>query len=140
LEYSEAQQAIKDGALEIDTVLPLGLLVSDPPQYTQIFEHLRTIISAAGQLVPVKVIIETGLIPSPELKVAACVLAAEAGAAFVKTSTGFATGGGATKEDVRLMYNTVKYKGTVKVKASGGVRSFEACKDMFVAGAERIGT
>lgn len=87
-----------------------------------------------------KVIIETGLIPSTELKIAACVLAAEAGASFVKTSTGFATGGGATKEDVRLMYNTVKYKGTVKVKASGGVRSFEACKDMFVVGAERIGT
>ena len=125
--------------MEIDTVIPLGLLVSDPPQYTQIFKHLQTIIASAGQ-VPVKVIIETGLIPSPELKVAACVLAAEAGAAFVKTSTGFATGGGATKEDVRLMYNTVKYKGTVKVKASGGIRSFEACKDMFIAGAERIGT
>ena len=120
-------------------MIPLGLLLSHPPQYTQIFKHLHTIISSA-EPIPVKVIIETGLIPSPELKVAACVLAAEAGAAFVKTSTGFAIGGGATKEDVRLMYKTVKYKGTVKVKASGGVRSFDACKEMFVAGAERIGT
>ena len=136
---SEAQQAIKDGALEIDTVIPLGLLLSQPPRYQELFQHLRTIISAADP-VPVKVIIETGLIPTPELKIAACVLAAEAGAAFVKTSTGFAAGGGATKEDVQLMYRTVKYKGSVKVKASGGVRSFEACKEMFAAGAERIGT
>ncbi|KAF8959645.1 hypothetical protein BDZ97DRAFT_1666892 [Flammula alnicola] len=135
----EAQQAIKDGALEIDTVLPLGLLVSDPPQYAQLFRHLQIIISAAAP-VPVKVILETGLIPNAERKIAACVLAAEAGAAFVKTSTGFAAGGGATKEDVSLMHRTVKYKGDVKVKASGGVRSFDACREMFMAGAERIGT
>ncbi|KDR81016.1 hypothetical protein GALMADRAFT_91728 [Galerina marginata CBS 339.88] len=135
----EAQQAIKDGALEIDTVIPLGLLLSKPPQYAQIFKHLQTIVSASAP-VPTKVIIETGLIPTPELKITACILAAEAGAAFVKTSTGFAAGGGATKEDVQLMYRTVRYKKTVKVKASGGVRSFEACRDMFLAGAERIGT
>lgn len=67
-------------------------------------------------------------------------LAAEAGAAFVKTCTGFAPGGVATMEDVRLMFMTVKYRGSVKVKASGGVRTFEACKEMFAAGAERIGT
>lgn len=67
-------------------------------------------------------------------------LAAEAGAGFVKTSTGFAAGGGATKEDVSLMYRVVRYKGNVQVKASGGVRSFESCVEMFKAGAERIGT
>lgn len=100
---------------------------------------MKTIISSASPVL-VKVIIETGLIPTPELKIAACVLAAEAGAAFVKTSTGFATGGGATKEDVGLMYRAVRYKGNVQVKASGGVRSFESCLDMFKAGAERIGT
>lgn len=120
-------------------MIPLGFLLSHPPQYAQTFKHLRTIISSA-EPVPVKVIIETGLIPSPELKVAACLLAAEAGAAFVKTSTGFVSGCGATKEDVSLMYKTVKYKGTVKVKASGGIRTFDACKEMLVAGAERIGT
>lgn len=108
-------------------------------QYREIYNHLKTIIAACSP-VPVKVIIETGLIPTPELKIAACVLAAEAGAAFVKTSTGFASGGGATKEDVQLMYRTVRYKENVQVKASGGVRSFESCKEMFLAGAERIGT
>jgi len=86
------------------------------------------------------VILETGLIPTPELKITASLLAAEAGAAFVKTCTGFAAGGGATKEDVGLMYRAVRYKGGVKVKASGGVRSFDACRAMFLAGAERIGT
>jgi len=136
--HSEAQQAINDGALEIDTVIPLGLLLAKPPRYATVFEHLQTIISASSP-VPVKVIIETGLLPTAETKIAACVLASEAGAAFVKTSTGFASGG-ATKEDVRLMYKTVQYKGNVKVKASGGVRSFDACKEMFTAGAERIGT
>ncbi|KAJ3515713.1 hypothetical protein NLJ89_g1585 [Agrocybe chaxingu] len=134
----EAQQAIKDGALEIDTVLPIGLLVAKPPQYKRIFDHLKVIVDAASP-VPVKVILETGLIPTPELKIAASFISAEAGAAFVKTSTGFAAGG-ATKADVSLMYQTVKYKGSVKVKASGGVRSFEACQEMFKAGAERIGT
>lgn len=137
--YSEAQQAIQNGALEIDTVIPLGLLLSKPPQYTYLFQHLQSIIQTASPI-PVKVIIETNLIPTPELKITACVLAAEAGAAFVKTCTGFAAGGGATREDVRLMYMAVKYKGSVKVKASGGVRTFEACKEMFAAGAERIGT
>ncbi|KAF4610780.1 hypothetical protein D9613_007257 [Agrocybe pediades] len=136
--YSEAQQAINDGAQEIDTVIPLGLLLASPPRYAAVFEHLQTIISAASP-VPVKVIIETGLLTTSEVKIAACVLAAEAGAAFVKTSTGFASGG-ATKEDVRLMFKTVQYKGNVKVKASGGVRSFDSCKEMFEAGAERIGT
>jgi deoxyribose-phosphate aldolase len=135
---SEARQAIQDGAKEIDTVLPLGLLLSNPPQYSSLFDHLKTIITAAAP-VPVKVILETSLIPSRLLKVAASVIAAEAGASFVKTSTGFA-GGGATKDDVSLMYNAVKYKGDVKVKASGGIRSFEVCQEMFRAGAERIGT
>jgi deoxyribose-phosphate aldolase len=137
--FSEAQQAIQNGALEIDTVIPLGLLLSKPPRYTHLFHHLQSIIQIASPI-PVKVILETSLIPTPELKITACVLAAEAGAAFVKTCTGFAAGGSATAEDVRLMYMAVKYRGSVKVKASGGVRTFEACKEMFAAGAERIGT
>jgi len=136
--YSEAQQAIRDGAQEIDTVLPLGLLLSEPPQYSRLHSHLKTIITAAA-LIPVKVILETSLIPTQELKVTAAVIAAEAGAAFVKTSTGFALGG-ATKEDVSLLYRSVKYKGSVKVKASGGIRTFAVCQEMFQAGAERIGT
>lgn len=119
-------------------VLPLGLLLSNPPQYASLYEHLKSIIDAAAP-VPVKVILETSLIQPPLLKIAAAVISSEAGAAFVKTSTGFA-GGGATKEDVGLLYRAVKYKGNVKVKASGGIRSFEVCREMFRAGAERIGT
>lgn len=90
--------------------------------------------------VPVKVIIETSLLPSQNIKIAASVLAAEAGAAFVKTSTGF-NGGGAIVEDVKLMRLATKDRAPgVKVKASGGVRTLEACIEMFKAGAERIGT
>ncbi|KAF9528991.1 hypothetical protein CPB83DRAFT_853581 [Crepidotus variabilis] len=135
----ETKDAIESGAEEIDVVLPLGLLLSNPPQYYELFHHLKTVIDAAG-LAPVKVILETGLIPTPELKIAASVIAAEAGAAYVKTSTGFAGGTGATKEDVGLMYRAVQYTARVKIKASGGVRTFETCQEMFNAGAERIGT
>ncbi|KAH6915689.1 deoxyribose-phosphate aldolase [Coprinopsis sp. MPI-PUGE-AT-0042] len=133
----EAQQAIADGAQEIDTVIPIGLLISS--RYSEVYTHLRTIIEACGP-VPVKIIIETSMLPSQNLKIAASVLAAEAGAAFVKTSTGF-NGGGATVEDVKLMRLVTKDRAPdVKIKASGGVRSLETCIEMFKAGAERIGT
>ena len=137
-------EAITNGALEIDVVFPVGLLLSTPTPYSQIYYHLKTIITACHPY-HVKVIIETALLPTPQLKIAACELATEAGAAFVKTCTGF-NGGGATREDVRLMRvavgrSTWGERGeTVKVKASGGVRTFEACVEMFKAGAERIGT
>ncbi|PPR01556.1 hypothetical protein CVT24_005882 [Panaeolus cyanescens] len=136
----EALNAVANGAKEIDTVIPLSLLLSKPPHYRALYQHLRTIVNALTPTsTPLKVILETSLIPSNELKVAASVVAAEAGAAFVKTSTGFA-GGGATADDVKLMAASVRYKGGVKVKASGGVRTFEKCREMFEAGAERIGT
>lgn len=92
----------------------------------------------------VKVILETTFLTNDEI-IAASYIAAEAGADFVKTSTGF-LGGGATEEHVRLMRRSVAYKDgdgdewRVKVKASGGVRTFESCVKMFKAGAERIGT
>ena len=137
-------EAITNGALEIDVVFPVGLLLSTPTPYSQIYHHLKTIITACHPY-PVKLIIETALLPTPQLKVTACELAAEAGAAFVKTCTGF-SGGGATTEDIRLMRVAVgkrtwgERRERVKVKASGGVRTFEACIEMFKAGAERIGT
>ena len=137
-------EAITNGALEIDVVFPVGLLLSSPTPYSQIYHHLKTIITACHPY-PVKVIIETALLPTPQLKATACELATEAGAAFVKTCTGF-NGGGATREDVRLMRVAVGRRTwgergeKVKVKASGGVRTFEACVEMFRAGAERIGT
>lgn len=117
---SETSHAIQNGATEIDTVLPVGLLKSS--NYPAVFADISATVAAAAPH-PVKVIIETALLTDAE-KVAACYIAAEAGAAFVKTCTGF-SGGGATKEDVELMRKTVEYKeGWVKVKASAAVRDF----------------
>lgn len=102
-------------------VINVGLLKSG--DVVGLYNDISTVISAAAD-VPVKVIIETSLL-TKEQKISASVIAALAGAAYVKTSTGF-NGGGATVEDVELMYQVVAFKkGAVKVKASGGVRSFE---------------
>jgi len=132
----ETSLAVKNGAAEIDTVLPIGLLKSS--NYPAVFADLTVIVAAAAPN-PIKVIIETALL-TDEQKIAACYIAAEAGAGFVKTCTGF-SGGGATAEDVRLMKKTVEYKGgAVKVKASAAVRDFEKCREMLQAGADRIGT
>jgi deoxyribose-phosphate aldolase len=134
----EATQAIADGAREIDTVIPLGALKSS--NFVAVYTDIHTTVQASHPY-PVKVIIETSFLTTEE-KIAACYIAAEAGAAFVKTCTGFHAGGsGATKEDVSLMWRTVRYMdGRVKVKASGGIRTFEKAKEMFKAGAERLGT
>ncbi|KAF3930203.1 hypothetical protein ABW20_dc0102523 [Dactylellina cionopaga] len=132
----EASLAILAGAREIDMVISVGHLRSK--DYGYIYNDIQAVVlSAKGA--PVKVIIETFLLTSKEEKIAACFLAAEAGAAFVKTSTGF-NGGGATVEDVRLMKRSVAFKEDVKVKASGGVKNFEQAVEMVKAGADRIGT
>ena len=117
----ETTEAIKAGAKEIDMVLNVGLLKSG--DLLGLYDDISSVISAAADI-PVKVIIETSLLTKGE-KISASVIAALAGATYVKTSTGF-NGGGATVEDVELMYQAVAFKkGTVKVKASGGVRSLE---------------
>jgi len=132
----EAQEAISDGAKEIDMVINIGALKAR--DYVTVFEDIHAVVSSSSNL-PVKVILETFLLSDDE-KVAGAFISAEAGAAFVKTSTGFG-GGGASVEDVTLMKRTVSYKdGAVKVKASGGVRTFEKCMEMLHAGADRIGT
>ncbi|KAK6502291.1 hypothetical protein TWF506_002874 [Arthrobotrys conoides] len=132
----EASLAILDGAKEIDMVLPIGqFLQSD---YSYVYNDIFSVVRAAKG-VPVKVIIETSLLKTQEQKIAACWIAAEAGAAWVKTSTGF-NGGGATVEDVKLMRLAVKHNEGVKVKASGGVRTFEQAIGVIKAGASRIGT
>lgn len=132
----ETSTAIKNGAREIDTVLPVGLLKSS--NYPAVFDDLAATVVAAAPY-PVKVIIETALLTDAQ-KVAACYIAAEAGAVFVKTCTGF-SGGGATANDVRLMRKAVEYKeGKVMVKASAAVRDFRKCLEMLQAGADRIGT
>ncbi|KAL0066053.1 hypothetical protein AAF712_006881 [Marasmius tenuissimus] len=132
----ETRDAITSGAQEIDMVIPVGLLKSQ--DYAAVHTDISFVVQSAAP-VPVKVILETVFLSKEEI-IAASYIAAEAGAAFVKTSTGF-LGGGATEEDVRVMWRTVRYlEGRVRVKASGGVRSFEKCVEMFKAGAERIGT
>lgn len=129
----EARRAIELGAKEIDMVLPIGALKDRKLQVVE--KDIQSVVQATGGS-PVKVILETSLLTDDE-KVIACELSVKAGAAFVKTSTGFG-GGGATVEDVRLMKQTVG--DNAEVKASGGVRSLEQALAMIQAGATRLGT
>jgi deoxyribose-phosphate aldolase len=129
----EARQAVADGAGEIDMVIAIGPLKAGEHDYVR--RDIAQVKRACGASL-LKVIIETGLL-SDEEKVLACRLAQEAGADFVKTSTGYG-GGGATVEDVALMRRTVGP--TIGVKASGGVRGFAEARAMVEAGATRIGT
>jgi deoxyribose-phosphate aldolase len=132
----ETREAISDGAQEIDMVINVGALKAG--LYDEVFNDIYSVVQAAGGR-PVKVILETFLLDEKQ-KIAACFIAVEAGVAFVKTCTGFG-GGGATVEDVSLMKRVVSYKnGSVKVKASAGIRTFEKCVEMYKAGADRIGT
>jgi len=130
---SEAEWAVSRGAGEIDMVLPVGLLKQGDSK--GVFRVIRDVVTAVTGI-PVKVILETCLLTREE-KVTACCLAVDAGAAFVKTSTGFSTGG-ATLEDVALMRSTVG--ASMGVKASGGIRDFSSAVAMVEAGASRIGT
>ena len=128
----ETAEAIRDGADEIDMVINVG--AAKAKDWAFVEEDIRKVVEAAdGHLV--KVIIETCLL-SDEEKVEACLCAKRAGANFVKTSTGFSTGG-ATAEDVALMRKTVGQD--LGVKASGGVRTYADTKKMIEAGATRIG-
>lgn len=149
----EALTAIEDGATEIDMVMNVGAMKDG--DYETVKEDIMAVKEVCtrntmGRNVVLKVIIETCLL-SQEEKIKACEIAVEAGADFVKTSTGFSTGG-ATVEDVALMRTTVDAKTTaleketgktwkrVKVKASGGIRDFETAQAMLKAGADRLGT
>ena len=129
----EAELCIAQGADEIDMVINVGMLKAGHDDYVR--EEIKLLKEVAGKLV-LKVIIETCLLTDEE-KVRACQLAKEAGADFVKTSTGFSTGG-ATVHDVKLMRDTVGPE--MGVKASGGVRTHEDLLAMVEAGANRIGT
>ena len=129
----EAKLAIAQGADEIDMVINVGMLKAGEDDYVK--EEIKLLKEVAGQRV-LKVIIETCLLTDEE-KVRVCLLAKDAGADFVKTSTGFSTGG-ATAHDVKLMRETVGPE--MGVKASGGVRTHEDLLAMVEAGANRIGT
>ncbi|MBO6575864.1 MAG: deoxyribose-phosphate aldolase [Rhodothermales bacterium] len=133
---AETQQAIRDGATEIDMVINVGMMRSG--RYDYVEADIRSVVNAArstAQGVIVKVILETALLNDRE-KVIACVLSQNAGADFVKTSTGFAKGG-ATENDIALMRRAVGPR--MGVKASGGVRSKEDAERMIARGATRIG-
>ena len=130
----ETSQAVANGADEIDMVLNLGALKSGDLALVE--QDIRGVVAAAGARVT-KVILETGLLTDAE-KIEACQLCRKAGAAFVKTSTGFAPGSAATAEDIALMRRTVGPD--MGVKASGGVRTRADAQTMLDHGASRLGT
>ena len=129
----EAKIAVMDGADEIDMVINVGALKDR--DYSVVLEDIKAVKEACGEKI-LKVIIETCLLTDDE-KVKACELAKEAGADFVKTSTGFSSAG-ANVEDVRLMRETVGPD--MGVKASGGIHDKEFAKELVDAGANRLGT
>ena len=129
----ETAEAVAAGALEVDMVMAIWALRAG--QHDRVRADIAAVVAAAGPRCLVKVILETCLL-SPGEKTTACRLAVEAGAAFVKTSTGFA-GSGATVEDVRLMRAAVGP--SIGVKASGGIRTLADVLAMMDAGASRIG-
>jgi len=132
----ETIDAIKNGADEIDMVLNCGKLKDG--EYDYIVNEISS-IKTACQGKNLKVILETDLLSKDEIKTA-CELSVKGGADFVKTSTGFVKNGvGAKADDVKLMYETVHQSG-LEVKASGGIRDYDAAVSMINAGATRLGT
>lgn len=129
----ETSEAIKAGAQEVDMVINIGALKDE--NYDFVYKDIKFVVDTASHKAVVKVIIETCLLTDEE-KVKACELAVKAGVDFVKTSTGFSTGG-ATVNDIVIMKRVVGNK--VKVKASGSIRTPEAAKALIEAGADRIG-
>ena len=128
----ETEAAVEAGAQEIDMVLNIGRLKDGDDRY--VLREIRDVVEAAEERV-VKVILETCLLTREE-KIRACQLVLDSGAHFVKTSTGFSTGG-ATIEDVKLLRETVGPK--FGVKASGGIRDIDTALAMIDAGATRLG-
>lgn len=128
----ETKNAIANGAEEVDMVINVGALKEGREDI--VYEDIKAVTDAAGDVL-VKVIIETCYLTDEE-KEKACLAAAKAGADFVKTSTGFGTGG-ATPHDVSLMKKTVP--ASMKVKASGGMRTWDDVKPVLDAGADRLG-
>jgi len=133
---TETSLAVRAGAQEIDMVLNVGRLKSRDFQF--VLDDIRAVVRAArvkSKKIPVKVILETSLLSDAE-KVVGAVLSELAGAAFVKTSTGFG-GGGATIQDIKLLRSVCSPR--VKIKASGGIRTREIAESMLQAGADRLG-
>lgn len=129
----EAKNAVENGANEVDMVINIGALKNK--DYNLVRDDIKAVVESVKEKSIVKVIIETCLLTDEE-KIKACELSKEAGADFVKTSTGFSIGG-ATVEDIKLMKSVVK--DNLKIKASGGIRDYGKAKLMVQAGANRIG-
>lgn len=129
----ETLDAIDNGAQEIDMVLHIGKLKSG--LLDEVYQDILSVVGQADHI-PVKVILENSLLSNEE-KIQACILSQIAGAAFVKTSTGFSTGG-ATVEDVKLMKKIVG--SAMGVKASGRIKDLQTAQLMIQAGADRLGT
>ncbi len=129
----EAQKAIEDGADEIDMVINIGLLKSE--KFDAVWKDIEAVKIGIGNHI-LKVILETCYLNKPEI-IKASELALFSGADFIKTSTGFGTGG-ATFEDVQLMKSVVKDQ--AKIKASGGIKDRVTALEYIALGAERIGT
>ena len=130
----EAELAIEDGAVELDMVINIGALKDG--DFELVRKDIASVTGAGADAAITKVIIETSELTDEEKRIA-CEIAESAGAAFVKTSTGFASGG-ATVDDVALMRRSIGAH--MKVKASGGIRSREDAEAMISAGADRLGT
>lgn len=129
----ETEIAVADGAEEVDMVINYGFLKEQ--RYDDVLNDIKAVVTASKSAI-VKVIIETCMLTDEE-KVKVCQLCLEAGAEFVKTSTGFSTGG-ATAHDIALMKKTVG--DNALIKASGGIRTAQQAQEMIDAGANRIGT
>ena len=133
VKVAEAIQAIADGASEIDMVINIGMLKAE--EYDYVLEEIKAVKAACKEHI-LKVIIETCLLTDEE-KIKMCELVAESGADYIKTSTGFSTGG-ATFDDVALFAAHVGPK--VKIKAAGGISSLEDAEKFMELGASRLGT
>lgn len=130
----EAKDAISNGADEVDMVINIGALKDGDLETVK--EDIDEVVRVSKASVKVKVIIETALLNKEE-KIKACELVMHSEADFVKTSTGFSSGG-ATLEDVELMKSIVK--DNIQIKASGGIRDLQTARDMIEKGASRLGT
>lgn len=130
----EAKKAIGDGADEIDVVFNISKFKDK--KYTYVGKELAKIVDLCGKKVLVKVIIETCYLTKEEI-LRACQLVYECGVDFVKTSTGYGTGG-ANVEDVKMMREVCKDR--LKIKASGGIKTLAQVQEFILAGADRIGT
>jgi len=131
IKAAETAQAVKDGAGEIDMVINVGQMKAGNLDY--VLDDIKAVVEASGDAL-VKVILENCYLTKEEIR-QACLLCEKAGADFVKTSTGFGTGG-ATVEDVALMKKTVP---SLQVKAAGGIRDRATALAMIEAGADRLG-